>query len=132
MPTVILARHGRTAANATGILAGRTPGIALDEVGVAQASAAATRLAGLDIAAAYTSPLERCKQTAALLLDGTPVRARVERGLNECEYGDWSGRPSLGLRACRWTIAAPASAASMAASAISCAVIGRCGDIVGV
>src|SRR5262249_5772516 len=39
--------------------------------------------------------------------------------------------PSLGLRACRCTMAAPASAAPMAASAISLAVIGRCGDIEG-
>src|SRR6266478_1766851 len=46
--------------------------------------------------------------------------------------GDWSGRPSLGLRACRCTMAAPASAAPMAASAISLAVMGRCGDIEGV
>lgn len=92
MATVILARHGRTSANATGILAGRTPGITLDEVGTAQASAAAGRLAGLGIAAAFTSPLERCKQTAALLLEGTTLKARVERGLNECDYGDWSGQ----------------------------------------
>src|SRR5215831_11172865 len=46
--------------------------------------------------------------------------------------GDWSGLPSLGLRACRCTMAAPAWAAPMAASAISAAVIGRCGDIDGV
>src|SRR5215468_8074557 len=46
--------------------------------------------------------------------------------------GDWSGRPSCGLRACRCTIAAPASAAPMALSAISWAVTGRCGDIDGV
>ena len=43
-----------------------------------------------------------------------------------------SGRPSTGSRACRWTIAAPASAAPIAASAISFGVIGRCGDIDGV
>jgi hypothetical protein len=46
--------------------------------------------------------------------------------------GDWSGRPVSGLRACRWTIAAPASAAPIAASAICSGVIGRCGDMVGV
>lgn len=97
MATVILARHGRTAANATGILAGRTAGITLDDVGTAQATAAAARLDGLGIAAAFTSPLERCRQTAALLLGGTPVKARVERGLNECDYGDWSGRPMKDL-----------------------------------
>ncbi|RNL79368.1 MSMEG_4193 family putative phosphomutase [Nocardioides marmorisolisilvae] len=93
MATVILARHGRTSANATGVLAGRTPGIALDDVGTAQATAAAARLEGLTLAAAFTSPLDRCKETAKLLLNGTGLRARVERGLNECDYGDWSGRP---------------------------------------
>lgn len=90
---MILARHGRTAANATGILAGRTPGIGLDEVGAEQAAAAAVRIDGLPLAAAFTSPLERCKQTAAVLLRGSAVKARVERGLNECDYGDWSGKP---------------------------------------
>ena len=37
MATVILARHGRTTANATGVLAGRTKGVGLDELGVEQA-----------------------------------------------------------------------------------------------
>ena len=46
--------------------------------------------------------------------------------------GDWSGRPVCGLRACRWTIAAPASAAPIADSAICSGVIGRCGDMLGV
>jgi probable phosphomutase (TIGR03848 family) len=91
--TVILARHGRTVANATGVLAGRTPGIRLDDVGVRQAEAAARRLEGLPLAAAVTSPLERCKDTASILLRGTGVRARVERGLTECDYGEWTGRP---------------------------------------
>jgi 2,3-bisphosphoglycerate-dependent phosphoglycerate mutase len=93
MPTVILARHGRTVANATGVLAGRSPGVRLDEVGVQQAEAAARRLDGLPLAAAVTSPLERCKDTARILLRGSGVRARVERGLTECDYGDWTGRP---------------------------------------
>lgn len=93
MATVILARHGRTSANATGVLAGRTPGIRLDEVGTEQARTAATRLAGLALAAAYTSPLERCRETSALLLAGTGLKARIERGLNECDYGDWAGKP---------------------------------------
>src|SRR6185295_4491531 len=46
--------------------------------------------------------------------------------------GLWSGLPSFGSRACRCTTAAPASAAPIAASAISLAVIGICGDIDGV
>ncbi|MCZ4498852.1 MAG: histidine phosphatase [Marmoricola sp.] len=92
MATVILARHGRTSANATGVLAGRTPGIQLDEVGSGQAAAAAARLADVGLVAAFTSPLERCKQTSAILLAGSALKARVARGLNECDYGDWSGR----------------------------------------
>lgn len=93
MATVILARHGRTVANATGVLAGRTRGIRLDDVGERQAADAAKRLQGLPLAAAVTSPLERCKDTAAILLRGTGVRARVDRDLTECDYGDWTGRP---------------------------------------
>lgn len=93
MATVILARHGRTTANADGVLAGRSGGIRLDEVGIRQAEDAAGRLHGLSLAAAVTSPLERCKDTAAILLRGTGVRARIDRGLTECDYGEWTGRP---------------------------------------
>ncbi len=92
MATVILARHGRTQANATGVLAGRTPGVHLDELGQEQARAAAARLSGLTLAAAFTSPLERCRETASIMLAGTGTRARVARGLTECDYGDWAGR----------------------------------------
>lgn len=94
MATVILARHGRTAANATGVLAGRTKGVSLDEQGVAQARAAAERLSGLPLAAIVTSPLERCRETARELNAAQPSRLRVaaERGLLECDYGEWTGR----------------------------------------
>jgi probable phosphomutase (TIGR03848 family) len=94
MATVILARHGRTAANATGVLAGRTKGVSLDEQGVAQARAAAERLSGLPLAAIVTSPLERCRETARELNAAQPNRLRVasERGLLECDYGEWTGR----------------------------------------
>ena len=46
--------------------------------------------------------------------------------------GSGVGRRSRGSRACRWRIAAPASAAPIASSAICSGVIGRYGDIVGV
>ncbi len=89
MATVILARHGRTAANATGVLAGRTKGVHLDDTGTDQAGAAAERLVGLDLAAVVTSPLERCRQTAKLLAPGS--RALADKRLLECDYGDWTG-----------------------------------------
>lgn len=55
------------------------------------------------------------------------------RGRNSANAaGSAVGRPSRGSLACRWRIAAPASAASMACCAISCGASGRCGDIDGV
>ncbi|MGG5171088.1 histidine phosphatase family protein [Pseudarthrobacter sp. J1738] len=94
MATVILVRHGRTTANATGVLAGRTPGVELDQIGREQAALTADRLAGIPLVGVVTSPLERCQQTAQFILDrqsGTP-HAPVELDLNECDYGQWQGR----------------------------------------
>jgi probable phosphomutase (TIGR03848 family) len=88
--TVLLLRHGRTTANATGELAGRRP-VELDETGRGQAQRAGERLSVLPLAAVVTSPLIRCRTTVELALPGiTPV---VEEGLTECGYGDWEGRP---------------------------------------
>ncbi|MFI9025016.1 histidine phosphatase family protein [Streptomyces sp. NPDC053560] len=93
MPTLILVRHGRSTANNSGVLAGRTPGVALDERGAAQAAALPDRLAGLPLAAAVASPLQRCRETLAPLLAARPdLPLHIEDGINECDYGDWSGR----------------------------------------
>jgi len=94
MATVILARHGRTRANATGVLAGRSKGVHLDDLGIQQARTAGQRLAGLTLAAIISSPLERCKETAREINAGQPSRLTVahERGLLECDYGSWTGR----------------------------------------
>ena len=50
MPTIVLVRHGRTSANEQGILAGRSPGVTLDEVGQSQATTLATRLSTVPFA----------------------------------------------------------------------------------
>lgn len=91
MPTVILARHGRTHANAEGLLAGRSGGVNLDDHGVTQAREAASRLTGVPLAAIVSSPLERCHQTARLLGVGRGMKVRLEERLTECDYGDWTG-----------------------------------------
>lgn len=93
MATVILARHGRTRANASGTLAGRSKGVHLDERGVEQARAAAERLEGLPLAAVVTSPLERCRETAKLLAAAAGLKVESDRGLLECDYGEWTGQP---------------------------------------
>jgi probable phosphomutase (TIGR03848 family) len=94
VPTVILVRHGRSTANATGVLAGRLPGVHLDDAGVKQASAVGERLAGVRLAAAVTSPLERCRETAREITSrqAEPLRAGTDKQLSECDYGDWQGR----------------------------------------
>ena len=94
MATVILARHGRTTANAAGVLAGRSKGVHLDEHGLDQARSAGERLTGLPLAAIVTSPLERCRETAREIraLQPAPVEVTTERGLLECDYGSWTGR----------------------------------------
>jgi probable phosphomutase (TIGR03848 family) len=90
--TVILLRHGRTTANASGVLAGWTPGVHLDDSGRAQAQAVAQRLAPVPLAAVVSSPLERCRQTAGALLDGRDLELRTDDRLGEARYGDWTGR----------------------------------------
>jgi probable phosphomutase (TIGR03848 family) len=92
--TVILVRHGRTTANASGVLAGRTAGVRLDDTGVGQAQRTAERLSTVPVVAVVSSPLERCRQTARAILKaqpGAPASA-TERGITECDYGSWQGR----------------------------------------
>lgn len=91
--TVLLVRHGRTAANASGVLAGWTPGVGLDDTGRAQASALAARLAGLPLAAVVTSPLQRCQETAAILAgQRADLAVQEDERLGECRYGEWTGQ----------------------------------------
>ncbi|MFG2673838.1 histidine phosphatase family protein [Streptomyces sp. DT20] len=93
MPTLILVRHGRSTANTAGVLAGRTPGVALDERGAEQAAALPARLAALPLVAAVSSPLQRCRETLRPLLDARPeLPLHTEERISECDYGDWSGR----------------------------------------
>ena len=104
MATVILVRHGRSTANTAGVLAGRTPGVLLDDKGLDQAGRTAERLAAVPLARIVTSPLERTRQTADAILahqdiptstasaDNTATEITVEDGITECDYGDWQNR----------------------------------------
>lgn len=93
MPTVLLVRHGRSTANTSGLLAGWSPGVSLDDRGREQAAALAGRVAALPLAAVVSSPLDRCRQTVAPLLDVRPeLNLHVDERVGECHYGDWTGR----------------------------------------
>jgi probable phosphomutase (TIGR03848 family) len=98
MPTVLLIRHGRSTANTAGVLAGRTPGVALDDTGRRQVADLAARLAAVPLAAVVTSPVQRCRETADALVAVPGPRGRfrtrppilADDRLAEVDYGDWS------------------------------------------
>jgi probable phosphoglycerate mutase len=97
--TVLLVRHGLTATTGH-VLPGRAPGLHLSESGKAQAQRVGERLGELTTrpVAIYHSPLERARETAAPIAKALGVRARVDRGLNECDFGQWTGRRLSTLR----------------------------------
>jgi probable phosphomutase (TIGR03848 family) len=88
----MLIRHGRTSSNANGTLAGWTEGIGLDEVGRGQAADLAERLKGLPIRVVVSSPLQRCVETAEIVVGGLlDVTTSTDERLGECRYGAWTG-----------------------------------------
>ncbi|MFM8711845.1 MAG: MSMEG_4193 family putative phosphomutase [Actinomycetota bacterium] len=96
MPTkptlVLLVRHGTTPTTGK-VLPGRARGLHLAASGNAQAQRVAERIAELgSIAAIYSSPLERARETAAPIARATRKAVRVERGLIECDFGAWTGQ----------------------------------------
>ncbi|GEL25548.1 phosphoglycerate mutase [Pseudonocardia sulfidoxydans NBRC 16205] len=88
---MILLRHGRSSANTAGVLAGRSPGVELDETGLGQAEKVVERLAGIPIAEIVTSPMTRCRQTVEPLAIDRKLVPTVEDELAEVDYGDWTG-----------------------------------------
>ena len=83
---LVIVRHGRTAANASGLLLGRADP-PLDDLGLVQAAAAAGAIP--EVTRVVASPLRRAQETAAAF--GCPVETD-ERWI-ELDYGDWDGRP---------------------------------------
>jgi probable phosphomutase (TIGR03848 family) len=79
------------------MLAGRTPGVLLDDVGRRPAAATGARLAVVPFARVVTSPLERCRETTEAIVAQQSTDASfevlVDDAITECDYGDWQGRP---------------------------------------
>jgi probable phosphomutase (TIGR03848 family) len=90
--TVLLVRHGVTAANQGGVLAGWTPGVGLAESGAEQVRILGERLSGVPVTAIISSPLDRCLQTAEALAAGREVAVETDDRLGEAKYGDWTGK----------------------------------------
>ncbi|MED5570632.1 MAG: MSMEG_4193 family putative phosphomutase, partial [Actinomycetota bacterium] len=89
--TILLVRHGNTPTTGK-VLPGRAKGLSLSDTGRNQAKTAAERIAALArVDAIYCSPLERARETAKPIAAQRGLKAKIDRGLLECEFGDWTG-----------------------------------------
>lgn len=90
--TVLLIRHGETPTTGK-VLPGRAKGLELSDKGREQAEARAVAIAGTHkVAAVYSSPMERAQQTAAPIGAAVGREVLIHEGLNECDFGRWTGR----------------------------------------
>ncbi len=91
MKRLLLLRHATT--DHTGKrLSGWTPGIHLGEKGLQEARALAERLAPVELHAIYSSPLERCQETAAAVAEPRGLKVSTIEDVGEVRYGDWTGK----------------------------------------
>jgi probable phosphoglycerate mutase len=90
MTTLIVWRHGQTAWNAQGRIQGQF-NTELTEEGIAQAAAAAPRLAALRPDVIVSSDLRRTADTAAALAALTGLTVRYDPRLRERHFGVWQG-----------------------------------------
>ena len=92
MPTVLLIRHGENDFVKKGRLAGRKPGVHLNERGRTQAENLAKALAKTPIKAVYSSPLERTMETAEPIAKAHNLEVIKQAGLLEVDFGKWQDR----------------------------------------
>lgn len=96
--TLLLIRHAETATTGK-VLPGRAEGLNISPKGLTQAEAVAETVAARHkIAAIYASPMERACQTGEPLSRLTRRKIRIHPGLNECDFGRWTGRKLPALR----------------------------------
>lgn len=93
MPTILLVRHGETDYVKKHRLAGRKPGIPLNERGQKQAESLAKILGKAPIKAVYSSPIKRAQQTAAPIAKALNLDVAIREGLLETEIGKWEDMP---------------------------------------
>lgn len=89
---ILLIRHGENEWVSSGRLAGRTAGVHLNDKGRNQSAALVAFLQRQPIHAIYSSPLDRCIETAQPLADARNMHVHTEDDLIEVDYGEWMGR----------------------------------------
>lgn len=92
MTLLLLIRHGENDYVRTGRMAGRIPGVRLNERGQEQARALAEALKDVPLRAVYSSPLERAMETAAPIADMHKLPIVQEADLMDTHIGKWQGR----------------------------------------
>lgn len=90
MATIYLVRHGAHD-RLDRFLDGRRPGVHLNDLGRRQAAYAADRLVGRGVTGVYASPLDRTRETAAIIAERLGLPLTIEPALEELDFGDWSG-----------------------------------------
>jgi broad specificity phosphatase PhoE len=90
MTPILMARHGETTYNAERRFQGWSPKAVLTEQGIAQARELAEAAAQEDFAALYASPLERARQTAAIVGERIGLEPVVDDRFAETDTGDWT------------------------------------------
>ena len=86
-----MVRHGKTPSTGK-ILPGRAKGLHLSDTGKQEALVVAERLSKIKkVAAIYASPLERARETAAPIAKALKQKVIINKGLLECDFGDWTG-----------------------------------------
>lgn len=98
MTSFVLVRHGAHDWLGRGI-AGRMPGVSLNEKGRTQAHQLVERLSQRAIAAIYSSPIERARQTAAPLAQARGLAVAIDDAFSEIDFGEWTGRTFAELEA---------------------------------
>jgi probable phosphoglycerate mutase len=98
MPLLLLIRHGENDFVKTGKMAGRIPGVHLNERGRKQAQALGEALKDVPIKAVYSSPLERAMETAEPLASSHKLQIIQEPNLMDANIGRWQGKSIKVLR----------------------------------
>ena len=98
MPLLLLIRHGENEYVKTGKLAGRLPGVHLNERGQKQAQALGEALTHVPIKALYSSPLERAMETAQPIAEAHRLTIVQQPDLMDTDIGKWEGKSLKVLR----------------------------------
>jgi len=90
---IIFLRHGQAKNNTERILAGRTEGIPLTEIGIKQAEHTAELLEQMNISTIYSSPIQRAKHTAEIVAEHNSLNVTIDERLIELDMGKFTGIP---------------------------------------